>query len=160
MDRVVRASQLIGEIVSTSIVRGQVKDPRVSSLCSVVSVDVSKDLRYATVRITGYMGAGELKSAVKGLNAASGFLQSRIASQVHWKVTPKLRFVVDTTIRQAQSVVDALDSMEITQPEGVGPADGPGGVRPADTPEGVESADAPAGVESADAEAREEEQVD
>ena len=117
MDRVVRASQLISEIVSTAIVQGQVKDPRVSSLCSVVGVDVSKDLRYATVRISGYMEVGALKSAVKGLNTASGFLQSRVASQVHWKVTPKLRFVVDTTIRQAQNVVDTLDSMEITPPD-------------------------------------------
>ncbi len=114
MDRVVRASQLIGEIVSTAIVQGYVKDPRVSTLCSVVGVDVSKDLRHATVRISGYMETGALKAAVKGLNTASGFLQSRIASQVHWKVTPKLRFIVDTTIREAQSVVDTLDSMEIS----------------------------------------------
>ncbi|MFP4643210.1 MAG: 30S ribosome-binding factor RbfA [Spirochaetales bacterium] len=117
MDRLVRASQLIGEIVSNAIVQGHVKDPRVSSLCSVVDVEVSKDLRYATVRISGYMEAESLKSAVKGLNAAAGFLQSRIASQVHWKATPKLRFVVDTTIRQAQSVIDTLDAMDVSPEE-------------------------------------------
>lgn len=108
MDRVVRASNLIAEIVSATIVGGQIKDPRVSTLCSVVSVDVSKDLRHATVHVSGYLEQDELVSSVKGLNAASGFIQSKIASKVRWKATPKLRFVVDTTIREADEVIKTI----------------------------------------------------
>lgn len=109
MDRIVRASRLIGEIVSAAIVGRDIKDPRVSSLCSVVDVDVSRDLRYATVRISGYLERSELERAVKGLNAAAGFLQSRIAARVHWKATPRLRFVIDTTIRDGQKVIEAIE---------------------------------------------------
>ncbi|MFW6368864.1 MAG: 30S ribosome-binding factor RbfA [Spirochaetota bacterium] len=109
MDRVVRASQLIAEIISSTIVGGQIKDPRVSSLYSVVGVDVSKDLRHATVRVSGYLDTKDLVNSVKGLNAAHGFIQSRIASKVHWKATPKLRFVVDTTIREADQVINTIE---------------------------------------------------
>lgn len=117
MDRLVRASQLIAEIVSSAIVGREVKDPRVSTLCSVVSVDVSKDLRHATVRVSGYLEKKDLEKAVEGLNAAGGYLQSLIAKQVHWKATPKLRFVMDTTIRDAEQVISTIDSIE---PEGDG----------------------------------------
>ena len=51
------------------------KDPRVSQLLSIVKVDVSGDLSYATVYVSAIEGYEKTVSSVKALKGAAGFLR-------------------------------------------------------------------------------------
>ena len=62
----------------TAILR-TVKDPRVSgSLLSIVRVDVTRDLSYATVYISSMNGMEAAREAVKGLKSAAGYMRREL----------------------------------------------------------------------------------
>ena len=68
-------SQLRDEI-SLLLLRGEIKDPRVSNFLSINRVDVSSDLSYAKVYVSTFLSDAQLEKGVDGLNNAAGFIQS------------------------------------------------------------------------------------
>lgn len=96
------------EEIGRLIVEKEIKDPRVSSLLSVSGVSVSKDLAYATVRVSGYVSHKRLEKSVNALNGAAGFVQARLAKKLKFRTTPKLRFVADHSIEQGFEVTRHL----------------------------------------------------
>lgn len=90
----------------------EVKDPRVSGMLTVVKVDVSNDLSYAKVYISALEGVEKAKEAVKGLNAAQGFIRGRLGSSLHLRKTPELRFVADDSIEKGMELFDKLKGIE------------------------------------------------
>ncbi|MFP4508976.1 MAG: 30S ribosome-binding factor RbfA [Spirochaetaceae bacterium] len=109
MERTDRAGRLLQRIISEMILTERVRDPRVSKLVTIHEVEVTKDLRNATVHVGGYVSEPELQSSVDGLNAAAGFLQAGIARHIQWKSTPKLTFVMDTRVRESQELLQDMD---------------------------------------------------
>ena len=83
----------------TAILR-EVKDPRVSSMLSIVKVDVSGDLSYAKIYVSALEGEEVARGSVKGLKAAAGFIRRRLGESLHLRKTPELRFVADTSIEK------------------------------------------------------------
>ena len=60
-----------------------VKDPRVSKLLSIVKLDVSGDMSYATVYVSAIEGEEKTIESVKALNkSASGFLRRELGSRL------------------------------------------------------------------------------
>ena len=100
----------------TSILR-EVKDPRVSSMISIVKVDVSGDLSYAKIYISALEGEAVAKESVKGLKAASGFIRSRLGESLQLRKTPELRFVADNSIEKGFELFDKLKSIEAKSDE-------------------------------------------
>ena len=59
----------------TAIFR-ELKDPRVQGLISIVRVEVTNDLSYATVYVSSLQGMDAAKAAVKGLTSAAGYMRT------------------------------------------------------------------------------------
>ena len=58
-----------------------VKDPRVSQMLSIVKLDVSGDMSYATVYVSAIEGKEKTEESVKALNkSASGYLRRALGS--------------------------------------------------------------------------------
>ena len=95
----------------TAILR-EVKDPRVSSMLSIVKVDVSGDLSYAKIYVSALEGEDASRESVKGLKAASGFIRKRLGDTLHLRKTPELRFVADTSIEKGFELFDKLRAIE------------------------------------------------
>jgi len=100
--------QVLGEAVA-----GDLKDPRVGFV-TVTDVRTSPDLRHARVYVS-VLGAGggasqpaEREDTLAGLRSAHGFLQARIAGELHLKRTPTLEFVYDDTIDRAMRVEELI----------------------------------------------------
>jgi ribosome-binding factor A len=99
VDEAVR--QVIGDAVA-----GDLKDPRVG-FTTVTDVRTSPDLRHARVYVSvlgadgGPSEADEREATLAGLRSAHGFLQARIAGELHLKRTPELEFVYDDTTDRA-----------------------------------------------------------
>ena len=81
----------------------ELKDPRVSSLLSIIKVDLSSDMSYATV----YVSAIE---SVKGLKSAAGYLRRELGSRLKIRKTPELRFVADDSIEHSAHIAQIIES--------------------------------------------------
>ncbi len=94
------------------IMRGVIKDPRVDSLVSITDVKVSRDIGYADVSISSIEGVNKTRKAADALNHASGFIQHRMRNTLKLRSTPKLRFIVDTSIKDGFDLSQKIDNLE------------------------------------------------
>ncbi len=104
-------SQLRDEI-SQMILRGEVKDPRVSTFLSINRVEVTQDLSYAKIFVSSFLSDGKLELGVDGLNSAAGFIQSSIAKKLRIRKFPKFTFVVDSGMHEGFRMVQKLNELE------------------------------------------------
>ena len=87
------------------------KDPRVSQLLSIVKVDVSGDLSYATVYVSAIEGYEKTVSSVKALIGAAGFLRRELGARMTLRKVPELRFVADDSIEQSANISRIIESL-------------------------------------------------
>ncbi len=88
----------------------EVKDPRVSRLLSIVKVDVSGDMSYATVYVSAIEGYEKTVSSVKALKGAAGFLRRELGGRLKLRKVPELRFVADDSIEQSANISRIIES--------------------------------------------------
>ena len=102
-----QVAEAIRTVLAEALVRGEVRDPRVS-LVTVVSVDVTRDLSVATVRVAPHgQNDAEREAAVEGLRSAAGYLRSLVARGLTTRSVPELRFERDRGLEHAHRI-DAL----------------------------------------------------
>ncbi len=90
----------------------EVKDPRVSKLLSIVKVDVSGDLSYATVYVSAIEGFETTVNSVKALKGASGYLRRELGMRLRLRKVPELRFVADDSIEQSANISKIIESFK------------------------------------------------
>ncbi len=95
----------------TAILR-TVKDPRVSgTMLSIVRVEVTNDLSYATVYVSSMDGMDSAKAAVKGLGSAAGYMRRELGAALKLRHVPELRFVADDSIAYSAQLSEKLHSL-------------------------------------------------
>ena len=101
----------------TAILR-TVKDPRVNaSMLSIVRVEVSRDLSYATVYVSSLDGLDSAKEAVQGLRSAAGYMRTRLGAALSLRHTPELRFVADDSIAYSAHIFAPLHKLNTKEGE-------------------------------------------
>lgn len=96
----------------SDIVRN-LKDPRIRGIISIVKVEVSQDLSYAKIFVSDV--GGDAEEAVKGLKSAAGFIRKELASRMHIRKTPELKFFRDDSIEKSARIAKMLN--DITKDE-------------------------------------------
>ncbi len=95
------------------LLRESLKDPRVSSLVSIGSVDVTRDLSVAKVYVST-LGSEDRAELVDALKGASGFLRRELGKRLRLRIVPELRFFYDDTNESAlemdRKIREAIDS--------------------------------------------------
>ena len=109
--RMAKASEAIRETVST-VVLFTLRDPRVKNV-TVLSADVSPDLRAAKIYVSVMGDAKAQTLAMHGLDSARGFIQSKIADRLQTKNTPIIRFVLDPSVKKSIEVSRALQEADL-----------------------------------------------
>lgn len=104
--RTARVAEAIREVVSTTILL-ELRDPRVKSV-TVLGVEVPTDLRTAKVHVSVMGEEKHARLTMAGLNAARGFIQSRIADRLQLQYTPVLSFVLDDGIKKSMDAARIL----------------------------------------------------
>ncbi len=87
------------------------KDPRISSLLSIVKLNVSGDLSYATVYVSAIEGSEATAQSVKGLKSAAGYLRRELGSRLSLRKVPELRFVADDSIERSAHISGIINSL-------------------------------------------------
>lgn len=76
------------------LIRTEIKDPRISPMLTIASVEVSRDLSVAKVYFSLF-DPEEHKETQAALERASGFLRRQLARQMNTRSVPMLRFYYD-----------------------------------------------------------------
>ena len=91
------------------------KDPRISPMLTVLRVDVSNDLSYATVHVSTIDGEESTKASVKGLKSAQGYIRRELGAALHLRHVPELRFVADNSIAYSAEINQILHSLHLEE---------------------------------------------
>lgn len=96
----VKNTRVNGEVqrVLAEIIRGELKDPRVGPLTSVVAVEVAPDLKSCKAWISVLGDDDERAAALEGLKSAEGFIKRKLAQTINLRNTPDITFVMDRSI--------------------------------------------------------------
>lgn len=89
----------------------ELKDPRVSKLLSIVKLNVSGDLSYATVYVSAIEGSEATRESVKGLKSAAGYLRRELGKRLSLRKVPELRFVADDSIERSAKISRIISSL-------------------------------------------------
>ena len=114
----VKNTRINGEVqrVLAEVIRGEIKDPRISPLTSVVAVEVAPDLKTCKVWVSVYGDEKAQADTLAGLQSAEGYIKNQLAKQINLRNTPELRFIVDESIaygvRMSKLIDDVVKSDE------------------------------------------------
>jgi ribosome-binding factor A len=82
----------------SNIIRGEIKDPRINPMTSVVSVEVTPDLKLCRAYISVLGDEESQKSTLEGLRSAEGYIRKQLASSINLRNTPEIHFIMDQSI--------------------------------------------------------------
>ena len=102
-----RVAEAIREQVATFLAEGA-KDPRIRGFVTVTAVDVTRDLRHATVFVS-VMGDDEaVKATFVGLASAALHLRSLLGKSLRLRNAPEIHFKADESIARASRIEQLL----------------------------------------------------
>ena len=93
------------------IIRSGIKDPRISPLTSVVSVEVAPDLKTCKAWISVYGDENVEKDTLAGLKSAEGYIRRELARRINLRNTPEIRFIVDQSIAYGVRMSRLIDEV-------------------------------------------------
>ena len=109
----IKNTRINGEVqkVLSEIIRGEIKDPRISPLTSVVSVSVAPDLKTykAFISVLGNEEAQE--NTMAGLKSAVGYVRRQLAKELNLRNTPEITFVLDQSIEYGVNMSKMIDDV-------------------------------------------------
>ncbi len=109
-NRVRRVAEQIKKDIS-SIISGEIKDPRIVAMTSVTGVELSKDLRYASVYISVYGSDTDKNETLQTLIRASGFIRSEIGKRIRLRYTPDINFFLDNSMEYGAHIEKVIKSL-------------------------------------------------
>ncbi len=106
-----RNQRLGNQVLRTlnELLRFETKDPRLK-MVSLNSVDLSRDLSVARIHFIMLDPNGDPAPVQEGLERASGFLRSRLGSEIKIRHVPELRFAHDDSAAEAQRISSLIDA--------------------------------------------------
>ena len=93
------------------IIRGEIKDPRLSPLTSVISVEVAPDLKTCKAWISVYGDDHVAEDTLAGLRSAEGYIRRELARRINLRNTPEIRFIVDQSIAYGVKMSKLIDEV-------------------------------------------------
>ena len=109
-----RVNESVRAVVADGV--GALKDPRIG-LVTVTGVNVTPDLREATVYVSVLGGERKRRETLAGLASAHGVLQARINRELNLRRTPTLTFSCDESVEQGVRMTQLIDEIAAELPE-------------------------------------------
>lgn len=118
--RSTRVAEAIKEEVG-SILLYRMKDSRVpSERVSVTNVEVSGDLRHATIFISVLGDEDVQQEALAGLISAQGFVRSEIGKSIKLRSTPEVHFKLDHSLEHGANILALINKISQEREEQAG----------------------------------------
>ena len=91
------------------LIQQQMADPRLG-MVTVSAVEISRDLAHAKVLISVLDEQHDVQASIEVLNNAAGYLRHELAQRTKMRVTPRLRFVYDPTLKYGSRLSALIDT--------------------------------------------------
>ncbi len=106
-------TRINGEVqrVLAEVIRGEIKDPRISPLTSVIAVEVAPDLKTCKAWISVYGDEQAKKDTLAGLKSAEGYIKNQLAKRINLRNTPEIQFIVDESIAYGVRMSKLIDDV-------------------------------------------------
>lgn len=99
----------IRRIIADAFLR-EIKDPRIGFI-TVTSVKISKDYTVANVGISVIGDDAAKKLTLAGAESSAGFLQHLIAKYMKLRITPRVKFFLDSSIEEGVRMVGLINDL-------------------------------------------------
>lgn len=109
----IKNTRINGEVQKelSTIIRNEVKDPRIHPMTSVMAVEVAPDLKTCKAFIS-VLGNKEAKDAtIQDLNKAEGYIRRQLAKNLNLRNTPEIRFILDESIEYGVNMSKLIDDV-------------------------------------------------
>ena len=115
----VKNTRINGEVqrVLAEVIRGEIKDPRICPLTSVVAVEVAPDLKTCKAWISVLGDEEARENTYKGLKSAEGYIRNRLAKTINLRNTPEITFIMDQSIEYGVNMSKKIDEVMGTTEE-------------------------------------------
>ena len=109
----IKNTRVSGEVqkVLSEIIRGEIKDPRISPLTSVVQVYVAPDLKTCKAYISVLGQEEAQKDTLEGLKSAEGYIRRQLARELNLRNTPEITFILDQSIEYGVNMSKLIDDV-------------------------------------------------
>jgi len=109
-DRLDRLNEELRHVID-AVIREELHDPRIGGLYSITSVDVTRDLSLAKVRVS-LMGEIKQRDAlIAALEHAGAFIRREVRRRMSLRVVPELRFIADDGIAYSVEIGRKIDDI-------------------------------------------------
>ena len=99
----------------SQLLRTELKDPRISPMTSVVTVDVTRDFSYAYVYVSVLGSKEEKADTIEGLKKSAGFVRREMGQRVSLRHTPEIIFKLDESIEYGVNMAKKIDELQYHQ---------------------------------------------
>lgn len=109
----IKNTRINGEVQKelSSIIRNEIKDPRIHLMTSVTNVVVAPDLKTCKVYIS-VLGEEKAKAdTMAGLRSAEGYIRRQLAKNLNLRNTPQVTFVLDNSIEYGVTMSKLIDDV-------------------------------------------------
>ncbi len=130
--RTEKVAEAIRQVVSTAVLFG-LRDPRVQHV-TILRVETPFDLRTSKIYVSVLGDEKTQRLTMKGLDAARGFLQSKIAEELDLRFTPVLTFILDQGVKKSVEASRLLRKLDAEDAARVG--ENPLSATPSESPQG------------------------
>lgn len=96
----------------SSIIRKDLKDPRIHPMTSVMAVEVTPDLKFAKIFVSVLGNDEEKEKTMEGLKKSASFARHQLAKRMNLRNTPELTFVLDTSIEYGVTMSKKIDELK------------------------------------------------
>jgi ribosome-binding factor A len=93
------------------IIREDLKDPRIHPMTSVMSVDVTPDLKFAKIYVSVMGNEEEKQRTMEGLKKSAAYARHQLASRMNLRNTPELTFLLDNSIEYGAEMSKRIDEL-------------------------------------------------
>ena len=109
----VKNIRINGEVqrVLAQIIRGEIKDPRIAPMTSVVAVEVAPDLKTCKAWISVLGDEKAQADTLAGLRSAEGYIRGQLARTINLRNTPQITFIMDQSIAYGVNMSKLIDEV-------------------------------------------------
>ncbi len=107
-----RRTERVGELLRKEVswvLANQMADPRLPTLVSITSVEISADLRRAKVSVSVMGTEDDRRSTMQMLQSAARFIQRELKPKLALRYVPVLTFQLDRSLEEGARLLSIMD---------------------------------------------------
>jgi ribosome-binding factor A len=122
-----RRQERVGELMQEELsllIGAELVDPALAdAMLTVTAVEVSQDLRNASVFVQHELPAEQTRQVLAALQKAEGFLRRALMQNLELRYVPNLTFHLDAVAIRARRIDQILDEIQTTEQPPLGTGD-------------------------------------